>query len=78
MRKARLVLVAFAISAALFGSAAPAFAEECLNPRGNHNGWEPCCACCERPRGQANGWEECGCGCCINPRGEITGWVACD
>lgn len=79
-KRFKMALVALGITAALLGSAAPAFAgSECLNPRGAHNGWVSCvCGCCERPRGQAIGWEECGCACCINPRGERNGWVACD
>lgn len=78
MKRIKALVVAVAISAALFGTAVPAFAAQCENPRGNHNGWMSCpSGCCERPRGNANGWELCD-PCCINPRGNANGWAACD
>jgi hypothetical protein len=79
---ATVVLVALAF-ALMMGVAAPAFAgggdcpRECLNPPGNHSGWEPCGGKCENPRGNHYGWVKCDCGCCEIPRGQITGWVPC-
>lgn len=75
--KLRSGIIMLVLVVVLAISAVPAFADPCLNPQGEANGWEPCSACCDNPRGAANGWVYCDGGCCRIPRGQINGWVPC-